>query len=91
MTNETKSNPETDLHINNILVYEKCNGEIYSYIKEDLFLFFLKDLFNKGCSTIRYAGRNEYTHIHYHIMQKQQFYIEDQNLKSKTLNLLKKT
>lgn len=66
MTNETKSNPETDLHINNILVYEKCNVEMYSYVKEDL-LFFLKDLFNKGCSTIRYAGRNEYTHtLSYH-------------------------
>ena len=39
MTNETKSNPETDLQINNILVYEKCNIEMCSYIKKDLLFF----------------------------------------------------
>ena len=62
---------------------------MYSYIKEDLF-FFLKIFSIKGVQQLGMQGGMN-THIHYHIMQKQQFYIEDQNLKSKILNLLKKT
>ena len=59
-------------------------------ILRKIFFFFLKIFSIKGVQQLGMQGGIN-THIHYHIMQKQQFYIEDQNLKSKILNLLKKT